>query len=99
VVSQAPLGWPPPGLAERLAELEARHQSMAPLSPLELAVAANLLALGTAWLARDAARCQLHLPVEAMVGAQALHRWARAVLAQEPADAGRAEAVERRKRP
>ncbi|HEY8558413.1 MAG TPA: hypothetical protein VIM97_13910 [Actinomycetes bacterium] len=99
MVSQAQLGWPPPGLAERLAELEAGRQCMAPLSPMELAVAADLLALGTAWLARDAARCQFHLPVEALAGAQALHGWARAVLAQEPAGARRAEAVERRKRP
>lgn len=62
-------------------------------------MAADLLALGTALLANDAARRQLPLPVDAVLGAQALHRWARAVLAQEPAGAERAEAAERRKRP
>ncbi len=85
MVSQEPPGWPPPGLAERLAELEAGRHGMAPLSPLELAVAADLLALGTAWLARDAARRELNLPVDAALGARALHEWARTVMAQEPA--------------
>ena len=78
-----PRDWPPPGLRERLADLEARRTSLLPLSPVELAVAADLLALATVQLARDAARRQLSLPVDAMVGAQALHEWARDVLAQQ----------------
>ncbi len=81
MVSQGPPGWPPPGLAERLAGLEAGRQGMAPLSPLELVLAADLLALGTAWLASDAARRQLPLPVDAVLGARALHEWARTVRA------------------
>jgi hypothetical protein len=80
--SGVPPGWPPPGLAERLADLEAGRLSTSPLSPLELAVVADLLALGTVQLARDAIRRQLHLPVDAMAGAQALHEWARDLLAQ-----------------
>ena len=86
MVSQGPPGWPPPGLAERLAGLEAGRQGMAPLSPMELAVAADLLALGTAWLASDAARRQLPLPLDAVLGARALHEWAQKVLAQESTD-------------
>jgi hypothetical protein len=85
VVRSTPPGWPPPGLAERLADLEAGRHGMAPLSAVELAVAADLLALGTAWLAQDAARRQLPLPVDALLGARALHEWSRAVLAQQPA--------------
>jgi len=83
--SGTPPGWPPPGLAQRLADLEAGRHGIAPLSPLELAVTADLLALGTAWLASDAARRQLPLPVDAVLGARALHEWARAVLAQHAA--------------
>lgn len=78
-----PPGWPPPGLTERLAELEAGRQGMAPLSPVELAMAADLLALGTAWLARDAARRDIPLPVDAVIGARALHEWARMVRARQ----------------
>ena len=82
-----PPGWPPPGLADRLAELEAERQSMAPVSPLELAMAADLLALGTAWLARDAARRNIPLPGDAVIGARVLHEWAHAVRARH--DPGR----------
>lgn len=84
--SGTPAGWPPPGLAERLADLEAARQGTAPLSPPELAVAADLLALGTAWLASDAARRQLPLPLDALLGARALHEWARTVLAHQGPD-------------
>ena len=84
-------GWPLLGLAE----LEAGRHTMAPLSLVELAVAADLLALGTAWLAGDAAHRQLPLPLDAVLGARALHEWARAVLAQQPA-AEPAEATGRR---
>lgn len=98
-MSQTPPSWPPPGLAERLADLEAGRHSISPPSPAELAMAADMLALGTALLASDAARRQLPLPADAVLGAQALHGWARAVLAQRPAGAGRAKAVECRKRP
>ncbi len=94
MVSRTPPGWPPPGLAERLADLEAGRHGMAPMSVVELAVAADLLALGTAWLASDAARHQLPLPLDAVLGARALHEWARTVLAQQPA-AGRAKAAGR----
>jgi hypothetical protein len=62
-VSQTPPSWPPPGLAERLADLEAGRHSISPPSPAELAMAADMLALGTALLANDAARRQLPLPV------------------------------------
>ncbi len=78
----APPDWPPGGVAERLAELETRRVSMSSLSAVEMAVAANLLALGTVQLAEDAARHQLPLPLDAMLGARALHEWARMVRAQ-----------------
>jgi hypothetical protein len=69
-------------VAERLAEVEARRSSLSPLSVVEMAVVANLLALGTVQLAEGAARQQLPLPLDAMLGARALHEWARAVRAQ-----------------
>jgi hypothetical protein len=80
--SEPPPGWPPPGLAERLAELEAERQGMAPPSPDDLAMTADLLALGTAWLASDAARRDIPLPVDAVLGARVLHEWARTVRAR-----------------
>ncbi|HEX6676281.1 MAG TPA: hypothetical protein VF486_14795 [Actinomycetes bacterium] len=83
---EPPPGWPPPGLADRLAELEAGRHSMAPLSPLNLAITADLLALGTAWLASDAARRQIPLPLDAVLGARALYEWARTVRAQHDPD-------------
>jgi hypothetical protein len=55
---------------------------MAPPSPLNLAMTADLLALGTAWLASDAARHDIPLPVDAVIGARALHEWARRVRAR-----------------
>lgn len=82
MVSQEPPSWPPPGLVERLAELEARRQGVAPPSPVDLAMAADLLALGTAWLASDAARRDTPLPVDAVLGARALHEWSRMVRAR-----------------
>ena len=85
-MSAARGGWPPPGVTERLADLQARRSSLLPLRTVELAVAADLIALATVQLARDAASRQLHLPAEVMVGAQELHEWARAVLAQAGTD-------------
>jgi hypothetical protein len=69
-------------VTERLSELEARRSSLQPLSAFELAVAANLIALATVQLAKDAASHHLPLPTEAMDGTRQLHEWARTVLAQ-----------------
>jgi hypothetical protein len=68
VVSGTPPGRPPPRLAERLANLEAGRHGISPLSLLELAVTADLLTVGNAWLASDAARRRLPLPGAAGAG-------------------------------
>ncbi len=47
-----------------------------------MAKATDVLGRGILNLAEDAARIGVALPAEAIVGAQALHEWARGVLAQ-----------------
>jgi hypothetical protein len=56
----------------------------APLDPVELAMAAEVIALATLWLAIEAASTRHALPAEALAGAQALRQWAQTVAAEPP---------------
>ena len=80
----APDSPPPLRVSERLAELQAGRLATAPLDPVELAVAAETIALTTMWLAIEAASTRHALPVEALAGAQALREWAQTVAAEPP---------------
>ncbi len=71
-------------MSERLAELAAGRLGTLPLDPAELAATAEVIALATALLAKEAASTRCALPVEVLIGAQELHQWAQAVAAEQP---------------
>ena len=75
-------------VSERLAELAAGRLGALPLEPVELAVLADLIALATALLAKEAATTSRALPIEALVGAQRLREWAQATAREQPSRPG-----------
>ncbi len=80
----APDSPPPLGVSKRFAELQAGRLATAPLDPVELAVAAETIALATLWLAVEAASTRHALPADALAGAQALRQWAKTTAAEQP---------------